>query len=251
MWITAAGGARSEIPPGSSRVRNPPCCPCVLWRWPSAGASQCPRADRSRPAHEGACPWRGMSSGSPQEESSHATSNSGPHHRSHAPVGDGAGWDRDRRTPQWRLPRPEPSRGIGNNRDCLRTALTMVLTFTVDQRNAVRDSIVEHLSGIGDIRLLIERGDFTGARRLGEEYADDLRLLNDGLGWDAEVSSGVQVDLSAALLERTLSRHCHFALMIEASEIAERTDQARNQEASLFLVETCSRLLAEIKRRRC
>lgn len=127
----------------------------------------------------------------------------------------------------------------------------MVLTFTVDQRNAVRDSIVEHLSGIGDIRLLIERGDFTGARRLGEEYADDLRLLNDGLGWDAEVSSGVQVDLSAALLERTLSRHCHFALMIEASEIAERTDQARNQEASLFLVETCSRLLAEIKRRRC
>lgn len=125
----------------------------------------------------------------------------------------------------------------------------MVLTFTVDQRNAVRDSIVDGMSGIGDIRLLIERGDLDGARRLGEEYADDLRLLNDGLGWEEEATTEVQVDLSADLLERTLSRHCHLALMSEAGEIAERADLTQNQEANLFLVETCSRLLADIKRK--
>lgn len=127
----------------------------------------------------------------------------------------------------------------------------MVLTFTIDQRNAVRDSIVDRLSGIGDIPVLIARSDFDGARKLGEEYADDLRLLNDGLGWGEEATSAVQVDLSADLLERALSRHCHFALMVEAGEIAERADLTRNQEASLFLVETCSRLLAEIKRQSC
>ena len=101
----------------------------------------------------------------------------------------------------------------------------MVLGFNADQRNAVRDSIVNRLSGIGDIRIYIRRGDFDAARRLGEEYADDLRLLNDGLGWGEEATGEVQVDLPADLLERTLSRHCHLALMTEASEIAERTDQ--------------------------
>lgn len=123
----------------------------------------------------------------------------------------------------------------------------MVLTFTADQRNAVRDSIVDRMSGIGDIRLFIQRGELDAARRLGEEYADDLRLLNDGLGWEEEATGEVQVDLSADLLERTLSRHCHLALANEASEIAERDDRKRSQEVNLHLVETCSRLLAELK----
>lgn len=122
-----------------------------------------------------------------------------------------------------------------------------MLTFTVDQRNAVRDAIVDRLNGIDDIRLLVERGDFDGARRLGEGYADDLRLLNDGLGWGEEATGAVQVDLSVDLLERALSRHCYYALAIEASEIADRTDLTRRQEVNLFLIETCSRLLAEIK----
>lgn len=80
----------------------------------------------------------------------------------------------------------------------------MVLNFTADQRNAMRDSVIDHLTGIGDIRLLVQRGDLDAARRLGEEYADDLRLLNDGLGWGEEATGEVQVDLPADLLERTL-----------------------------------------------
>jgi hypothetical protein len=51
------------------------------------------------------------------------------------------------------------------------------------QREALHGLLLQRLTGIGDPGLMIERGDFTDAERLGNEFATDVRLLND-LGWD-------------------------------------------------------------------
>lgn len=51
------------------------------------------------------------------------------------------------------------------------------------QREALHGLLLQRLSGIEDPGLMVERGDFVGAERLGNEFAADVRLLND-LGWD-------------------------------------------------------------------
>lgn len=51
------------------------------------------------------------------------------------------------------------------------------------QREALRGLLLQRLSGIEDPGLMVDRGDFAAAERLGNEFAADIRLLND-LGWD-------------------------------------------------------------------
>ncbi len=51
------------------------------------------------------------------------------------------------------------------------------------QREAVHGLLLQRLTGISDPGLMIERGDFAAAERFGNEFAADVRLLND-LGWD-------------------------------------------------------------------
>ena len=51
------------------------------------------------------------------------------------------------------------------------------------QREALHGLLLQRLTGIGDAGLMIERGDFAAAERFGNEFAADVRLLND-LGWD-------------------------------------------------------------------
>jgi len=58
-------------------------------------------------------------------------------------------------------------------------------TIRIDgrQREALHGLLLQRLTGICDLGLLIDRGDFAAAERLGNEFAADIRLLND-LGWD-------------------------------------------------------------------
>ncbi len=58
-------------------------------------------------------------------------------------------------------------------------------TIRIDrhQRKALHGLLLQRLTGIGDPGLMIERGDFVAAERFGNEFAADVRLLND-LDWD-------------------------------------------------------------------
>lgn len=58
-------------------------------------------------------------------------------------------------------------------------------TIRIDrrQREALHGLLLQRLTGISDPGLMIERGDFAAAERFGNEFAADVRLLND-LGWD-------------------------------------------------------------------
>ena len=82
----------------------------------------------------------------------------------------------------------------------------MPVTITRAQRDAVYELVITRLTAIGDVWLSIQRREFADARKMGSEFAEDLRLLED-LGWaetiDRETASLTQPPQE---LTRTLAR---------------------------------------------
>ena len=123
----------------------------------------------------------------------------------------------------------------------------MAIVLTPDQRNALRDQIFDRLPGISDVWLYARSGKFDEARRLGGEFADDLQMLNDCLGWEEEEGSKeLPLALPTELLKRVLIRHREIARQRDAGEDSERVELRENKEANEFLIDTCNRALAEI-----
>jgi hypothetical protein len=54
-----------------------------------------------------------------------------------------------------------------------------------EQRQSLHRLVTQHISGIGDVNLMIEQRDFATAERFGLEFGEDIRMLDD-LGWDPE-----------------------------------------------------------------
>jgi hypothetical protein len=52
-----------------------------------------------------------------------------------------------------------------------------------ERRDALYELVLDHLSGIGDFWIAIEEKDFARAERLGIEFGEDFRLLED-IGWE-------------------------------------------------------------------
>lgn len=59
----------------------------------------------------------------------------------------------------------------------------MPVKISAEQREALYIQVLDHLSGIGDLWLAIDAGEYERADRLGRAFGDDLRLLLDDLGW--------------------------------------------------------------------
>jgi hypothetical protein len=53
------------------------------------------------------------------------------------------------------------------------------LTISRAQRDAIYEMVVNHLTAIGDVWRCVDRREFGTAKRLGHEFAEDLRLLDD------------------------------------------------------------------------
>lgn len=127
----------------------------------------------------------------------------------------------------------------------------VVAVITGKKRDAVHELLIEHLGGLGDVRIAIDRGDVETARRLAREFAEDFRLLAD-LGWGPDQRSEVPLTIPAANLIAILER-----LRAEAqgglSESAEERDAREAEEASRrgwrLVVDTASELLAELQGR--
>jgi hypothetical protein len=59
------------------------------------------------------------------------------------------------------------------------------ITLNRDQRDAIHGELLLDLSGTGDIRVEIDKGDYQAAQRLRRRYEGDMRLLDD-LGWEPD-----------------------------------------------------------------
>jgi hypothetical protein len=118
------------------------------------------------------------------------------------------------------------------------------ISISSAQRDALYEHILSRLSGIGDVWLAVDAEDFETATRLGQEYADDLRLLLDDLGWGATSSGEVELSADPALLRRIFTRLKDTATSQRASEEAELAEVRTFVERRLLVTEACDIVLS-------
>lgn len=124
------------------------------------------------------------------------------------------------------------------------------LRITTEQRDALYESILDHLSGIGDLWLAIESDNYDRADRLGREFADDLRFVLDNLGF-GDGSSGESIELTtpADVLTRVLRRLEEQAESAEREAERESAAARAEQDRNRLVRETCRQLLSAMEGR--
>jgi hypothetical protein len=58
----------------------------------------------------------------------------------------------------------------------------MPVTMSRAQRDAIYELVITRLTAIGDVWLSIKRRESPDSKRMGREFAEDLRLLEDSAG---------------------------------------------------------------------
>jgi hypothetical protein len=119
-----------------------------------------------------------------------------------------------------------------------------------EQRDAIYELVVEHLSFLADLRFAINGGDFDTARRLAQEFREDFRLLDD-LGWgeDGRLEVALTIppeELVAAL--RRLRADAKGGLSESPCERESREADEASKRSYQLVFDTASELLIELDR---
>lgn len=123
----------------------------------------------------------------------------------------------------------------------------MPITITAEQRDALYDDVLTHLSGLDGLWQAINTEDYDTADRLGREFTDDLRLIRNDLGWGDETDEPVELTLQSDVLRRVLTLLRDRAERYAHGEQAAALTEAREaQGQSLFVVEICDSVLAAL-----
>lgn len=127
-------------------------------------------------------------------------------------------------------------------------------TITGQQRDALYEQVRNHLGALNDIWIAMEcNRDFATAERLGIEFGEDFRLLQD-LGWDESDSRKiVELTVPHEDLIEVLARLRREAECGLANSEEERESKERDEEISqnFWLVRnTCDELLNKLDPRR-
>lgn len=122
----------------------------------------------------------------------------------------------------------------------------MSITITAAQRDALYDDVLTHLSGIDGLWLAIEREDYATADRLGREFADDLTLILDDLGWGAESSETVELRTRTDVLRRVLGQLRARAEQHARTEQEAIDERREEQSRAQLVVDTCREVLAAL-----
>jgi hypothetical protein len=124
----------------------------------------------------------------------------------------------------------------------------MPLTITRAQRDAIYEMVINHLTGIGDVWISVDRREYATAKRLGSAFAEDLRLLED-LGW-AETIDRDTVALTVATdeLTRTLTRLHKDASEAVRDYVSRPKDEERLAERDVAASEALGEILSQLAR---
>jgi hypothetical protein len=80
------------------------------------------------------------------------------------------------------------------------------IALSREQRDAIHADVLNHLSGVGDVYLMIERGELADAQRLRREFEEDMRLLDD-LGWaEDDTAESFELTMPRDQLARAMRR---------------------------------------------
>lgn len=123
----------------------------------------------------------------------------------------------------------------------------MSIAITLEQRDALYEDLLTHLSGMGDLWLAINRNDFETADRLGHEFVDELRLILKDLGWgDGPKTGTVELTLPPADLRNVLGRIRDRAHRHRKSHQEALTEVTVPLQQSELVIQTCDQVLAAL-----
>lgn len=119
--------------------------------------------------------------------------------------------------------------------------------ITAEQRDALYEHIVVRLTGVNDINIALEQGDFAEAARLCDEFGDFLRLLHDDLGWGDKAQGAVELTSPPNVIRRSLARVKQRAETEDRLEAEESAELEERRSQNRLVRETCSLVLAELE----
>lgn len=122
----------------------------------------------------------------------------------------------------------------------------MTIKISAKQRDALYKCFRERLTGIGDIELAIDSGNFDRAERLSREFSDDLRFVLDGLGFGDGGQGEVELTSPRDVLVRVLRRYQERAEGADRAEAEAREAAQKQHERDQLVSETCRELLSEV-----
>jgi hypothetical protein len=120
------------------------------------------------------------------------------------------------------------------------------VTISGEQRDALYAELLALLSGIDDVWLAIERGDFERADRLAREFSNYLRLIFEGLGWGDHNPASVELTMPPDVLRQTLSRLREQATKRYEQERPEQEAFRAQWEYSALVRSTCDEILNQL-----
>lgn len=125
--------------------------------------------------------------------------------------------------------------------------MTLSTEITGEERDALYQQILSHLSALDDLRIAFEEEDFDRAQRLGIEFGDDLRLLED-LGWGyPRPGISIQLTMPPEQLHRVFTRLRSDADGLRQDEERERAEiesEVRpHRQQTTRVTEACDRVL--------
>lgn len=123
----------------------------------------------------------------------------------------------------------------------------MTVSISAEQRDALYDQLIDRLSAIEDIWIAASGGDFKTADRLAREFADELRLLCDDLGWGEGHGEAVVLSSPPELLRRVFTRFERRAEEMRHFDRRQEAEVEALQRRSAILAETCRQGLAELE----
>lgn len=122
----------------------------------------------------------------------------------------------------------------------------MSIRITAAERDALYDQIYVRLSGIDDVWIAAQAEDYARADRLAREFADDLQLLIEDLGWGEGRGEPLEIATPPPVLRRVLARMQDRAENLRALEEKERAEGLARQERTERLLKACRRVLAAL-----
>jgi hypothetical protein len=120
------------------------------------------------------------------------------------------------------------------------------VTISRAQRDAIYEVVINHLTGIGDIWISVDRREYPTAKRLGREFAEDLRLLED-LGWAETIDrETVVLTLPAEELTRALARLHKDASASLGTYVSRPKDEEELAQRDFAASETLGEVLGQL-----
>jgi hypothetical protein len=114
------------------------------------------------------------------------------------------------------------------------------------ERDALYEQIFARMSGIDEVWMAAEAGDYVRADQVGREFSDYLRLILDDLGWGEGDGEPLELATPPDVLRRVCTRLRGRAEAQRETEEEERAQSRQREEQTQRVLETCRRVLGEL-----